>query len=71
MNLILQYLPKYNLIIKINKKKKIIQNLHNPTNQIIPTINEIKNKNEILYFDSYNLPYLNKLYLQKYKKTKH
>lgn len=71
MDLVLQYLPKYGLVVEVNEEGKVIQSLHDPTGQVIPAVSEVEDKDGVLYFGSYNLPYLGRLYLQRYKKTKH
>lgn len=71
MDLVLQYLPKYGLVVEVNEEGKVIQSLHDPTGQVIPAVSEVEDKDGVLYFGSYSLPYLGRLYLQRYKKAKH
>jgi hypothetical protein len=64
---IIKLIPKYGLIIEINDKGEIIRSLHDPSAEKVPSASEVEDKDGVLYFGSYYLPYISKLYLGKIK----
>lgn len=70
MDLVLQYLPKYGLIVEVNEEGQVIRSLHDPTGEVIPAVSEVEDKEGVLYLGSYNLPFMGRLYLQRYQKVK-
>ncbi|XP_041354583.1 adipocyte plasma membrane-associated protein-like [Gigantopelta aegis] len=55
-------LPKYGLILELDKTGKIIQSLHDPTGRQSDA-SEIEEKNGVLYIGSYHLSHLGRLYM--------
>lgn len=64
---IIKLIPKYGLIIEINDEGEIIRSLHDPTAEKIPSASEVEDKDGVLYFGSYYLPYMSRLYLRQIK----
>jgi hypothetical protein len=52
---------------EINDKGEIIRSLHDPSAEKVPSASEVEDKDGVLYFGSYYLPYISKLYLGKIK----
>lgn len=70
MDLVLQYLPKYGLVVEVDEEGQVLQSLHDPTGQVIPAVSEVEDRDGVLYFGSYNLPFMGRLHLQRYRKQR-
>ncbi|KAJ8045376.1 Adipocyte plasma membrane-associated protein [Holothuria leucospilota] len=58
---LLQFLPKYGMVIELNKDGEIINSLHDPTGEVIDSVSEVLDTGDALYFGSFNSPFLAKL----------
>ncbi|KAK3093107.1 hypothetical protein FSP39_011140 [Pinctada imbricata] len=65
MDAILAALPKYGLLIEVDDNGNIMRSLHDPTGKVIPSLSEAEDKNGVLHFGSYNLPFMGRLYLAR------
>ncbi|KAJ8045375.1 Adipocyte plasma membrane-associated protein [Holothuria leucospilota] len=58
---LLQFLPKYGLVIELNKDGEIINSLHDPTGEVIDSVSEVLDTGDALYLGSFKSPFLAKL----------
>lgn len=56
-----QFLPKYGLVIELNKDGEIINSLHDPTGEVIDSVSEVLDTGNALYLGSFKSPFLAKL----------
>lgn len=58
-------LPKYGLLLEVDKEGRIIKSFHDPTGETVPSVSEAEEHNGVLYLGSYYLPFLSRFYLYK------
>lgn len=58
---------KYGLVVELDKNGQIVRSLHDPTGTKIPAVSEVEDNDDVLYLGSFNLPYLSRVYLKRYK----
>ncbi|XP_025105912.1 adipocyte plasma membrane-associated protein-like isoform X2 [Pomacea canaliculata] len=64
-NLMMSLLPKYGLLLEVDKEGRIIKSFHDPTGETVPSVSEAEEHNGVLYLGSYYLPFLSRFYLYK------
>ncbi|XP_033127979.1 adipocyte plasma membrane-associated protein-like [Anneissia japonica] len=64
---LLQYLPKYGLIIEVDQNGEIIQSLHDPTGEVISSVSEVLDTGKELYLGSFGGPFIGRLNLTRSK----
>jgi hypothetical protein len=57
-------IPKYGLLVELDKDGNIIQSLHDPTGTI-SSVSEADEKDGVLYLGSHNLPFLSRVFLHR------
>ncbi|WAR19770.1 APMAP-like protein, partial [Mya arenaria] len=57
----------YGLVVHLNEEGEITRTLHDPSGNKIPAVSEVEDRGGQLYFGSYYLPYISKLYLSDVK----
>ncbi|XP_046364773.2 adipocyte plasma membrane-associated protein-like [Haliotis rufescens] len=62
---IVRLVPKYGLLLEVDKAGQIVQSLHDPMGTVVPSVSEVEEKDGVLYLGSYNLPFLSRLRLKK------
>ncbi|XP_072032589.1 adipocyte plasma membrane-associated protein-like [Amphiura filiformis] len=61
---IMNFVPKYGLVVELDENGKIIRSLHDPTGQTITGVSEVLDLGSHLYFGSYDAPFIGKLSYQ-------
>ncbi|XP_052767700.1 adipocyte plasma membrane-associated protein-like [Mya arenaria] len=65
---IIKYMSaNYGLVVHLNEEGEITRTLHDPSGNKIPAVSEVEDRGGQLYFGSYYLPYISKLYLSDVK----
>eukprot|EP00918_Siedleckia_nematoides_P027632 GHVU01059557.1.p1 GENE.GHVU01059557.1~~GHVU01059557.1.p1 ORF type:complete len:428 (-),score=40.76 GHVU01059557.1:198-1481(-) len=64
-SLIVNYVPKYGILVEIDDNGQIVRSLQDPTGKHLNAVSEIEEVDGTLYFGSFMAPYLAKLDLNK------
>ncbi|XP_071962813.1 adipocyte plasma membrane-associated protein-like isoform X2 [Antedon mediterranea] len=64
LELLPRYLPKYGLIVELDRLGNIKQSLHDPSGEVVPACSEILDTGDSLYLGSYDKNYIAKIDLK-------
>ena len=56
--------PKHGLLVELDENGQITRSFHDPMASVIPSISEVHDDGDVLYFGSFNSPFVGKLVLK-------